>query len=173
MDYAVVVGVIEAVADLAADVEHVPDGVALAFGDSGRNAESLNVFGGNTETSVDFTRTIEQDDVLVSEVARALRFLDEALDQVGTVVAGEIEVESFERDGTVGGGVRGAVDGGLLGVRDFADDFETPDLACRHAGPRNSKLGRFREGIERRLGGPGVPWMMIAGVQGGSELRRS
>src|SRR5882762_3932560 len=147
-------GVIEAVADLAADVDHVPDGKTLAFGQISGDAEALDVFGSDTETAVVFARPVKQDDVLVTKVARAFRLLNEALDEVGAIFAGEVEVESFEGDGTIGSGIRGAVDRGLLGVRNFTQNFETPDFAGRHAGPRTSNGALSLQ--ERRLAAGGA-----------------
>src|SRR5258706_13277820 len=75
MDDALVVAVIKPVANLAADVEHVPDSEALAFGEVGGDAEALDVFGGNAETAVGFAGAVEENDVLVAEVAGAFGFL--------------------------------------------------------------------------------------------------
>src|SRR6266852_543563 len=129
---------IEAVANLAADIDHVPDGETLALGKVAGDAEAFDIFGGDAEAAIDFAGAVEENDVLVAKVARALRLLNEALDEVGAIVPGEVEVEGFEGDRAIGSGVGSAVNRGLLGVRDFTQNFETPDFAARHAGPRTS-----------------------------------
>jgi hypothetical protein len=53
----------------------------------------------------------------------------------------------------------------LLGMRDFAKNFETPDFAGRHAGPRTSS-GVLSGGSGRMPRWLGVSSMMIAESKG-------
>jgi hypothetical protein len=114
VNHAMAVGVVKTVADLAADVEHVPDGIALAFGNGCGNAEAFDKFGSDAEATVDFAGAVKQDDVLMAEIAGAFRFLNEPLDQVGPVVSGEAQppAEFTESPGVRMGDGDGPADGG-------------------------------------------------------------
>ena len=90
MNHAMAVGVIQPVTNLAADVQHVPNGVAFAFRNRGRDAEPFHKFRGYAKAPVDFAGAVEQNNILMAEVTGTFRFLDQALDQLRPVVSGQI-----------------------------------------------------------------------------------
>ena len=55
MNDSVADGVVQAVANLAANVDHIPNRKALALGDIGRHRKSFDVFGGHAEAPIDFS----------------------------------------------------------------------------------------------------------------------
>ena len=74
MKHAVLVRVIESLADLTADIEQIPDGEAFLARQHGLNAVALDVFHGGAELAVDFAGAIDQRDVGAAQIFSTLDF---------------------------------------------------------------------------------------------------
>ena len=124
----VLVGVIECLANLAADVEQVPDGEAFLARQHGGNAVALDVFHGGAELAVDFSRAVDQRDVGTAEVLGGFCFLQNALHHLFGMFAEHIQAKRFQRERLARLRIISFVDASRIRFCELSKNFEAADF---------------------------------------------
>ena len=122
------VGVIQAAADLAADVEQVPDGKSFLAGQHGGDAVALDVLHGGTKLAFDFARAIDGSDVRTAEDLASLGFFEQRLFEIARLLSEGAELNRFQCDGLSALRVVGLVDRAGRRLRELAKNFEGADF---------------------------------------------
>src|SRR5215472_14369393 len=122
----------KAAAQLAADIEEVPDREAFFAGEHGGDAVALDVLHGGTELSFDFSGAINLGDIGTAENLAAFGLGQESLLQISRPVAKGIQLDCFQRDRLAALGIVGFVDHAGRRFCQFTEDFEMADFR-RHS----------------------------------------
>src|SRR6202163_623062 len=117
--------VLKAGANLARNVEQIPDGEAFFARQHGGNAIALDVLHRGAELAVDFAGAVEKDNVLAGEIARTLAFGDQRVHKRVRTVAKRLQTLRLERHDLVGFRVESLINQGSLRLRKFTLDFES------------------------------------------------
>src|SRR6266852_1041870 len=112
-------------ADLASDIEQVPDREPFPAREHGRDTVALHVLHRGAELAIDLARAVKRGDIRGREFARALAFGDQSVDESGHAFAQRLQILGLERYGLVSFRVRGLVDQGSVGFGKLTLDFET------------------------------------------------
>src|SRR6266478_4074528 len=152
-------GLLQAGANLARNVEQIPDGEAFFAGQHGGNAVALDVLHRGTELAVDLAGAVEKDKVLAGEIARALAFGDQRSHKRVRAVAKRLQTLRLERHDLVGFRVHRLVNQGGLGLGKLTLDFEPAKHHRHYNRPRGDKphytlsmdLAKNRGRIEPRI----------------------
>ena len=126
-------------ANLARNVEQIPDGEAFFARQHGGHAVALYVLHRGAELPVDLARSIEQHDVLPGEIARAFAFGDQRLHKRFRAVAQRLQTLRLERHNLVGFRVHRLINQGGVRLGKLTLNLE-PAKHCRHYNrPRGAK----------------------------------
>src|SRR5207237_10529257 len=95
VQHSVRISMIQGDANLAADVQQVPDRETFLPGNHVAEAVAFDVLHGGTELAFDFPRAIKKRDVLAVEHFRVLGFLQNQLNQDSGKIGRQVEANSL------------------------------------------------------------------------------
>src|SRR6266446_6955057 len=94
--------VLQGGANLARNVEQIPDGEAFLARQHSGNAVALDILHGSAELTVDLAGAVEKDNILAGEITRALAFGDQRVHKRVRAVAKRLQTLRLERHDLVG-----------------------------------------------------------------------
>ena len=145
VDDAGVVGVLQAVAELATQIDDVLPAHPAAAGHDMVERFAFDVLHGVVARALELAARVEPDDVGVVELFEDVGLALEARDGAGVVVAesGGHDLDGDDQDGLVGLDVAGAVDGAHGAGAQLLVDLERPELLSdQHKHPRPASVCR-------------------------------
>src|SRR5260221_5768257 len=122
---------LQAGADLARNVEQIPNGEAFFTRQHGGNAVALDIFHRGAELAVDFPCAVEKDNVLAGEIAGALAFGDQRVYKRVGAVAKRLQTLGLKRHDLVGFHVDRLINQGSVRLGEFTLGFD-PSKHRRH-----------------------------------------
>ena len=124
------VRVVETLTSLAHDVLQVPDGKPFFAGQHGGNAVALHVLFGGTALIFNYLHAEKLCNVVAAERLGAGSFLQNVVDQNIGLFVQHLQLDGLQGNGLPALWISGLIDRANLGMRDLAEDFETPNLIC-------------------------------------------
>ena len=128
MEHVVFVSVVESLANLAADVQQIPDGEPFFARQHGRDTVALDVFHGGAELAIDFARAIHGGDVDTAEILGGFGFLQNALHDFFGLLTENVQAVSLQGNRLPTLRIAGFVDGAPIRFCKVPKNFEAADF---------------------------------------------
>src|ERR1700730_18163832 len=140
------VRVIQSLTGLTGNILQVPDGKPFVAGQHGADAVALHVLHRGAELPVNFFHTVKQCDVVAVERLAALGFLQNVLDQQGSLLRHHLQPDGLQSNRLPALRICRLIDSADFRMRDLAEDLETSDTVGHCSlSPRASRTRQSRE----------------------------